>query len=140
MGSVSGVHVSVFPTLHIVPRDLDHGAQVLPAEGDQEHGAGQVQGQVLASGYQLAAGKVMRADHGDELRRLVEGWVRVGGLLIDLGRRGRVRGGGTPIYSLGRVKLGAPQYCCLSAVRARLGQGLAAERQWLCHVFCLSHT
>lgn len=54
-------------SLDIVFCDLGQSAQVLPAQGSQEHDEGQVNGGVVASGDELAIGKALRPDVGDEL-------------------------------------------------------------------------
>lgn len=54
-------------SLDIVFCDLGQGAQVLPAQGSQEHEERQVNGRVVASGDELAVGKTLCPDVGDEL-------------------------------------------------------------------------
>lgn len=57
----------MFSSLNVVLCDLGQRAQVLPAQRSQEHDKGQVNGGVVASGDQLAAGKILRPDRGDDL-------------------------------------------------------------------------
>lgn len=65
----------MFSGLDVVLRDLGQGAQVLPAQGSQEHDEGQVEGGVVAAGDELAVGQVLRPDGGDDLPGFTGGWV-----------------------------------------------------------------
>lgn len=58
---------SVFSSLNIVFCDLGQGAQILPAQGSQQHDKGQVNGGEMASGDQLTTGKILCPDRGDDL-------------------------------------------------------------------------
>lgn len=90
---------SVFSCLHVLLGGLGEGAEVLPAQGCQEHGTGQVDGGVVVAGGHGAAGQADGADGGDDLLRLVGRGVRARDLLVDLKEEG---GGVTaPTGSLG---------------------------------------
>lgn len=75
---------SVLSSLHELLGGLGEGAEVLPAEGCQEHGTGQVDGGVVVAGGHGAAGQAHGADGGDHLLRLVGRGVRARDLLVDL--------------------------------------------------------
>lgn len=62
---------SVLSCLHVLLGGLGEGAEVLPAQGCQEHGTGQVDGGVVVAGGHGAAGQAHGADGGDDLLRLV---------------------------------------------------------------------
>lgn len=79
---------SVLPCLHVLLGGLGEGAEVLPAQGRQEHGTGQVDGGVVVAGGHGAAGQAHGADGGDDLLCLVGRGVRARDLLVDLGEKG----------------------------------------------------
>jgi hypothetical protein len=79
----------VFSSLDIVFCDLGQGAQVLPAQGSQEHDKGQVDGGIVASGDHLTVGKILCPDRGDDLPCFTRRWVRVGDSVINLLKKGK---------------------------------------------------
>lgn len=79
---------SVLSSLHELLGGLGEGAEVLPAQGCQEHGTGQVDGRVVVAGGHGAAGQAHGADGGDHLLRLVGRGVRAWDLLVDLQEEG----------------------------------------------------
>lgn len=74
----------MFSSLNIVFCDLRQGAQVLPAQGGQEHDERQVEGRVVAPGDELAVGEVLCPDAGNDLSGFSRGRVGVGDPLINL--------------------------------------------------------
>lgn len=75
VGPSPGDRTSVVSSLDIVFRHLGQGAQTLPAQGGQEHDKRQVDGGVVASGDQLAAGKTLCPDPRDDLPCFIRTWV-----------------------------------------------------------------
>ena len=57
----------MLPGLNVVLCDLGQGAQVLPAQGRQEHDERQVDGRVVAPRDQLTVGEILCPDGGDDL-------------------------------------------------------------------------
>ena len=85
--SVSRPSQSVLPGLNVVLRDLGHGAQVLPAQGRQEHDEWQVDGWVVAPWDQLTVGEILCPDGGDDLPSFSGPGVRVGNSVINLWKK-----------------------------------------------------
>ena len=85
--SVSRESQSVLPGLNVVLCDLGQGAQVLPAQGRQEHDERQVDGRVVAPRDQLTVGEILCPDGGDDLPCFSGTGVRVGNSVINLLRK-----------------------------------------------------